>query len=127
MKSKKSSWDASQYEMGEEDRKIIYEVINLVIPTVEYEENPPDVFCNRGLLEDMVIKKDLVERMSSEAQDVLELLTNSQRITSIYCSYGRIDQKGLIKFMRKIGSWEIPDNKIKSIFEEIKRTLKEMV
>ena len=113
--------------MSEAEKACLYDQCKVYISHIDYELDTESFPEEKPNQEELVIKKEIVERMSETAQEILEFIWANPRLVDVFCNWGKIDQKRFTNYLRYRLDWKLPPREASLAFKEVRRALKEIV
>jgi hypothetical protein len=122
-------------ELSELEKTCLWLLFNIQYPSIDYELDINQLDRHEEDPEDIVIKWNIIEKMSQDAQDVLEIICLNPQLVDVFCNGGRIDQKKFIVYLKnsfkddkgKYTMWNWTISRTKRAFNEVRKALKEMI
>jgi hypothetical protein len=102
-------------------------LFKIEIAEIDYELDIDEISKKEINPEDIAIRRDIIEKMSEDAQQVLEIICSNPRLVDIFCHAGRLNQRNFLKYMISKGylNWTLTHTH--KVFQEVKQALKEMI
>ena len=122
-------WGNDSYlSVSEAEQICLFDKYQIYLASIDYELDAESFSSSEPNQEELTIKREILEKMSQDAQEVLELICSNPQLVDVFCSnWGRIDIKEFTYFINDRFHWCWSRHQTRKAFREIKAALKEMI